>query len=615
MNNNRKNIHIKASKLFWLLFLLFAFHLQVAAQGGGENTAKLAEYYYSKGEFDKAEPYFEDLYKTYKSKTYFVKYTNCLVYQKKYEEAEKVVNKRIKRDAFDYDYQFLLADIYQKTDRQKQADQLYQSLIDDMAPVQSRVQQLGKLFTSKGLFDYAIQTYTKGREILSGGYAFNLELADLYGSKNQIDLMIQEYLKLLDYSSTYLRTVQMYLSRQIDFEEDQKYVTELKNQLLKRLQDSPQDQYNSEMLIWFYLQTKAFNSAVIQAKALDARTKSEGRKLMEVAQVCKFNKDYSSARKAYNYVLEMGEKGRYYQQALHSNLDVSYVEITTANTLNQTEIQSVVTQFETVLSQYGYNESNVEVIQQLANLKAFYLNQAPQADQLINQALTYRLSSLKEAELKVQLGDIYVIEGKLWEASLLYMKVSNDFSEDPLGHEAKFKNAKVFFYTGEFEYAKAQLDVLKASTSKLIANDAMQLSLLLQDNLGIDTTKAPVQIYAYADLLLQQNKYDEAINQLDTIQKYYPFHSIIDEVLFKKAEIYEKQLKWDQAINYYQQVITSYSFDILGDDAAYRLAKIYDTKLNQPEKAADYYKMILFDFSGSLYTAEARERYRAIKGV
>jgi TolA-binding protein len=215
----------------------------------------------------------------------------------------------------------------------------------------------------------------------------------------------------------------------------------------------------------------------------------------------------------------------------------------------------------------------------------------------------------------VLLGDVYVVDDKIWDASILYMQVSKDFSEEPIGHEAKFKNAKVFYYDGEFEYAKAQLDVLKASTTKLIANNAMQLSLLLQDNLGVDTLQKPVQMYAKADLLLQQNRYNDALNQLDSIEAKFPFHNLTDEILFKKAQIYERMQNWTKAIEFYDVVVSSYAHDILGDDAAFRIAKIYDLNLNNPDKAAEYYKKILFEFSGSLFTAESRKRYREIKNV
>lgn len=251
-------------------------------------------------------------------------------------------------------------------------------------------------------------------------------------------------------------------------------------------------------------------------------------------------------------------------------------------------------------------------MRQLTKIYAFYLDESVKAMALANEIMALPLTKHELAEIKILKGDIYVVQGDIWEASLLYMQVEKEFSEDVIGHEAKFKNAKVFYYDGEFEYAKAQLDVLKASTSKLIANNAMQLSLLIQDNLGIDTTQAPVQMYANADLLLAQHKYAEAIEMLDSLEKRFPFHSMVDEVLFKKAEIYEGLQKWDLAIDFYTVVLESYSHDILGDDAAFRLAEIYDYRLDNPQKAAEYYKKILFDFGGSLYTAEAREKFRSI---
>jgi tetratricopeptide (TPR) repeat protein len=252
-------------------------------------------------------------------------------------------------------------------------------------------------------------------------------------------------------------------------------------------------------------------------------------------------------------------------------------------------------------------------MKQLAGIYAFFINDPVKAETLIKEALSLPVNRNEKAVLKILLGDIYIVDNKIWDASLLYMQVEKEFSEDVIGHEAKYKNARVFYYDGEFEYAKAQLDVLKASTSKLIANDAMQLALLLQDNLGIDTTMAPVQLYANADLLLQQNKFLAALAMLDSLEKEFPFHSIVDEVLFKKAEIYEEQQNWTKAIEFYDVVIDSYAHDILADDASFRVAKIYEIRLDQKDKAAEYYKKILFDFKGSLYDAEARKKFREIK--
>ncbi len=604
----KNNKHI-ISFLFALLFTLVG---QVAL---AQDDQKLGDYYYNKGEFDKAEVYYAKIVKKYESKSVFEKYVNCLTYQNKFDEAEKAINKKIRKDRFDITYQFMLANVYELTDRQDEANGIYNFLIDDLAPIQSRINALGKAFIGVNKYDYALKTYLKGQQITKAGYQFNLELADLYARLNQPEKMIQEYLNLLDYSATYLSIVQTYLSRNIDFESEPGKVDMLKNELLLRIQKHPSKTYYNEMLIWLYLQRKEFSGAVIQAKALDKRTDNNGRKVYEIGLVCMTNKSYDNARKAFKYVINLGDRKPYYQKAIQNNLESSFLELTEGGRISKPELEIVAQDYESALEELGKSNSTVEIIERLAIIYAFYLNQPKKAEVLIKESLKMGVSDLYKAKLSVLLGDIYVVDNRIWDASILYMQVSKDFSEEPIGHEAKFKNAKVFFYDGEFEYAKAQLDVLKASTSKLIANDAMQLSLLLQDNLGIDTTQAPIKMYAKADLLLQQNQFQSALTMLDSIEKEYPFHAIIDEINFKKGEIYEKMQNWEKAIEFYNIVVTNYSFDILADDAVYRIARIYELRLNNPDKAAEYYKKILFEFSGSLYTAESREKFRKIKGV
>lgn len=577
-----------------------------------DNDSKLGAHYFSKGEFEKAEIYYEKVYKKYDAQLYFSRYYYCLFYQQKYEACETLVEKRIKKDPYTIENQFMLAAVYEETDRVPAAELLYKNLIEELEPIQTRVDALGEAFQNRAMYEYALETYLKGRKILKKGYGFQLELAAIYSILNRPADMIAEYLNLLDYSPTYIKTVQSYLSRAIDFDTDFERVEMLREEILLKVQKNPDQTVYNEMFIWYYLQKKEFAGAVIQVKALDKKKNEFGRRVMEIADVCQANQAYVEAIKAYDYVIGLGESNPYYYMATERKLAVEFEQLTRQASYTKNEILTIALGFEEALSTMGKSKKSLGTMTQLARIYAFYLDETDKAMDLVNQALALPLTSQELALLKILKGDIYVVANDIWEASLLYMQVEKEFSEDIIGHEAKFKNAKVFYYDGEFDYAKAQLDVLKASTSKLIANNAMQLSLLLQDNLGVDTTTAPVQLYANADLLLAQNKFDEAIAMLDSLEKRYPFHSMVDEVLFKKAEIYEGLQKWDLAIEFYTEVLESYSHDILGDDAAFRLAKIYDNRLNNPQKAAEFYKKILFDFSGSLYTADARERYREI---
>lgn len=595
-----------------LLFLVVFLPIYADAQPV-DNDAKLAAYYYDKGEFAKAEIYYEKLHKQYKSKTYFERYFMCMFYQQRFDDCEDLVEKQIKRDPYDIDAKFLLAMVYEETDRQKEADAIYQNLIDELEAVQTRVEYLGTAFRQRGKLEYALQTYLKGKEMLKKGYAFQLELADIYSQLNEPAKMIEEYLNLLDYSPSYLKTVQTYLTRAIDFAEEPAKVEMLRVELLERVQQYPDADHYSEMMIWFYLQKKEFSGAVIQAKAFDKRKGLNGKKVYEVAQICQYNKAYEAAAKAYQYIIELGKTNPYYSLAVEGSLKIEFNLLTDKANYTLAELEALALRYEQALTDLGKSQQTLGLMIQLAKIYAFYLNQPVQAERVIKEALALPINAKQKAELKILLGDIYVVSNRIWDASLLYMQVEKDFSEDIIGHEAKFKNACVFYYDGEFEYAKAQLDVLKASTSKLIANDAMQLSLLLQDNLGIDTTRAPVQIFAHADLLIQQHKYDSALLMLDSLTKEYPFHNLADEVLFRKGEIMEKQHNWTAAIEYYAEVYEAYGHDILADDAVIRIARIYDFKLEDKTKAAEFYRKILFEFTASIHGAEARERYTEIQ--
>ncbi|MCB9224424.1 MAG: tetratricopeptide repeat protein [Crocinitomicaceae bacterium] len=609
MNLKKSNIVL----IFFLLLFTTTAHYSIAQPR--DNDTKLADHYFNKGEYEKAEEYYKTAYKKYKSPVHFEKYFLCLFYQKKFDEAEKLTLKQTKQDPFDIEAHFMLGQVYEETERQEEAKALYEQMIEDCGAVQSQITRLGKAFKIRGKYDFALATYLKGRKQVKQGYQYQLELAEIYSLLDEPDKMIQEYLNLLDYSQVYLATVQNYLSRIIDFEEDSEMVRLLKEELLVRTQKDPDKNYYSEMLIWFYLQKKEFPGAVIQAKALDKRLGLKGKKVYEIGEICEVNEAYSSASKAYEYIIELGRVSPYYTRAIERNLKIGFDQITNRKSYTFEDLQTVATAYENALNDLGKDQSTIGILMQLAQIYAFYMNEPVKAEALVQEALVLNISPSQKGVLKILLGDIYVVSNRIWDASLLYMQVEKQFSEDPLGHEAKYKNARVFYYDGEFEYAKAQLDVLKASTSKLIANDAMQLSLLLQDNLGIDTTRAPVQMFANADLLLQQNKFEEALSMLDSLEKKYPFHSLADEVLFKKGEIYEAQQQWDKAIEMYDVVSSSYAHDILGDDATYRIARIYELKIGDKEKAAEYYKKILFDFKGSLYVAEARARFNALNAA
>lgn len=578
---------------------------------------QLAQHYYGKGEYDKALIYYEKLYDQEGSKINFTRYVECLVATGDLKNAEKVLRKEAGRNRQDPEYSVLLAKFYEDNGEAEKANEIYEELIANLQPYSNHVIGLYNVFKAQGKSDLAYKTLLEGRKLLKKSYPLNFQFAEYYGTVSETKKMMGEYLDLIDYHPSYVNNVLQVLSNRIDFSEKESEEYEfLREALIERTQKHPDDLNYSEMLTWLFIQRQDFPAALTHIKAMDKRSGADGMQVYQFGQICVENKDYSTARRAFRYVVELGEESLYFMRAQNALLNVSFLEVTTRRDFSQQELQEIIASYNEVLDRFGKRHRTLPLVLELAHIKAFYANQGEDAIALLNEALEFQgLTDIQRAEVKMQLADIHVLHGDVWEASLLYMQIDKDFKYDPIGHEAKFKNARIFYYDGEFDFAQSQLDVLKQSTSRLIANDALKLSLLITDNFGLDSNYQAMTWFANADLLIEQHRYEEAYLLFDSIATTYPAHSLGDEILFKRAHAYELRGEWNLAIAQLEKLMKLYSDDILADDALFQLGDIYENHLMDKEKAAEYYKTILFEYKGSLYTTEARKRFRAIRNM
>lgn len=597
-----------------LCCLLFGVHATANAQLNSD--IQLANHYYNNGELSKAKEYYEKLYKREPLKIYFERYYQCLIAENDLKNAEKLLKQQIQQSNGEVEYNVMLAQFYEDNQEQSKADKIYKSLVDNLSPNPTTIINLFNAFKSKGKNELAFATISKGRNLLKNSYPLHYQFAEYYGAMKESKKMIQEYLDLIDYSPNYKASIQNVLSRIIDFSDasSEEYIA-LKSDLLTRTQSKPNDLTMSEMVTWFFIQSKDFPTALIQEQSMDKRMDFKGRRVYELGVICVENNDYTTARKAFTYVKNLGESSPLYYQAENAMLNTRYKEIITARNLSADEIQETVSEYELTLNRIGKTYRSLPLIIELAHIQAFYNDNSGVAIELLENALNLeRLTDIQKAEIKMKLGDIHVLHGDIWEASLYYMQVDKAFKFEPIGQEARFKNARIFYYDGEFNYAQSQLDVLKQGTSKLISNDAIQLSLLITDNFGLDSNYTAMFWFASADLLIEQHKYDQAFQLFDSIIEKFPYHSLGDEILMKKSQAMQNQGKWNEALSYLDELLKYYPNDILADDAWFIKGEIYQNHLFNNEKAMECYKEILFKHRGSLYTTEARKRFRELRG-
>lgn len=599
-------------KILLVLITLFSL-LDLSAQSTDQQLANL---YYTNGEYEKAVVYFEKIINKKSAKFDQLRYIECLEKTNKGKEAEKVLKRLIDANPNDKDYLIALGDYFERNGQTADRDKLFNNEIKAASKAGYTTVELYNSFLKKGKTDWCIKTLEAGKKEQKRNYDFSEQFAEIYAITGKTNEMIDIYFEMLDKNPNYAGTIQANLSRIIDFQSDQNgtYLT-LKERLLERIQKKPNDFVYPEMLIWLFIQKKEFRSALVQANALDTREKGLGQRQINLASVCLENDDYEAARACYQTIIDKGEDHPSYSTAKLRLLSTRYAEITKEKNVSKPLIMEAITEFDAALLKYGLGRGSYQLAMEAAEIKAYYADQKDAAIELLDKVLKIAgLTDLEVAKAKMLLGDVMVLKNDIWSASLYYMQVDKDFKFETIGSEAKFKNARVFYYDGDFNFAQSQLDVLKQSTSKLIANDAMKLSILITDNLGLDSNYTAMYQFAKADLLLEQHQFDKAFELYDSITTAFPAHGLVDEVLLRKAQAMKYQGKWEEAISYLDKIYTYHKYDILSDDAAFQMAEIYELNLDNKEKAIEFYKKILFECKGSLLTVEARKRFRALRG-
>jgi len=595
-------------KLLFLCMLVSAF---VFSQS---NQAQLAYQYYQNGQYDKAIALYKELNKKTISPSYYAPYLSCLINIENYKEAEKLASKILKKYPKSLNYQVDLGFLQKKNGKQEKAKKTYHSAIENISKQVGQVISLGNAFILRKEYDLALETYQKAKAADST-YPYDLQVANVYKQMGDNENMVASYLRLIknhpNQKQSVKNSLQIFLNN--DGIESTKNYNILKKQLLKFVQKENSSTDFSDMLIWLFMQNHQFELAFLQAKAIDKRLRENGERIFDLADIFLNNSYYNLAIDAFDYIIIKGEENSFFIDAHINKLYAYNLMIEKAGA--QTDLEKLDKLYLDIIAKLGKNRNTILLLSNYAHFKAFYQHNLSSAATILDEAMLIpQLRKSDLAECKLEYADIMLLTNKVWTAILYYSQVEKSFKENPLGHEAKLRRARIAYFQGDFEWAQAQLDVLKASTSKLIANDAMHLSLLITDNLGLDTSEIPMQIYARADLLFFQNRFSESIITLDSILDIYKGHSLTDEILFKKSKIYLKNSEIQKAVAMLEKIETDFFYDILADDAIFTLAEIYQKKLKNMEKAKALYEKILLEYKGSIYTAEARKRFRKLRG-
>ena len=594
-----------------LIFIVFLFTGLFATAQDGNYDEFLARQFLQNGEFAKAAEYYEGLFKQNPAE-YYDDYLDILVQLKDFEKVEKVIKTLYKNSGNNPVYLLDLGDLYLKQNKDADAEKQFNKTIKELKQDRYVIGQIAMKFIQLKQLDFAQRTYEKGKELLKDKNAYNLEIAHLFFLKNDLTGMINAYLNEAPYQANNLTLIENGLQKAMT---DEKSKDALEKELLKRTQSAKNDFVYQDLLVWLYMQRNDFDGAILQAKSLDLLRGEDGENVLRIAKTAAIQKDFDAAIKGYQYVIDKGARFPWFVNANLEIINVKRDKIVNSPNYTKTQLLSLKQSYQDFIKSYNSEYTAINATLELAQLEALYLHEIDTAITMLTPITeNNRVAKDLLAKAKLYLGDFYLIDEQPWESLLLYTQVEKAEKGNPLGEEAKFRNAKLAYYKGDFEWAQTQLKIIKASTTELISNDAIDLSVFILDNLNTDDTDFALLKFSKADLLRYQNKLADAEDTLNDILKNYPSTALQDDILYLKYKIEKDKQQYDKAASYLQKIVDEYGTDILADNALFYLGDLYQMYLKDDEKAKAYYEKIILDYKDSTFSIEARKRYRKLRG-
>ena len=584
-----------------IAFIFLFFSLWASAQ-----NEQLAQNYFDRGEFEKALVSYEELLKTsVGNSVYFQRVVECYQQLQQFDKAEKAIQARLDK----YKQNNLLIELgynYQLQKDQDKANKYYNQAIDKIKKNGYEGAGIAYTFERKSLIDYALLAYKTAIEV-EPRQNFNFQIAVLYGQKGNTDLMIETYLAESYDNPQNLPMIQNQLSRFINEDADENFNDTLKKALLVRAQKT-QDIFWNDFLSWLFIQQKEYGKAFIQQKAIYKRNPESFSNIINLGQMAIEDNDQESAKEILTFVIENTNDLDLLIQA-NSYL----MEMKIENAVEK-DYPIISQELDQLITEFGVSPFTLPLLRLQANFMAFQQKNPEKGKAILKSAMEMDLNKYQLAEIKMELGDILLFEEKFNQALLYYSQIENELSGDVIGQEANLKTAKTSYYKTDFEWATHQLKVLKSASTQLIANDALDLFLLISDNTVEDSLQVALKKFARADFLLFQNKKTESLAQFQLILKEHKGEEIEAVTLLRIGKIYEKLGDFAKALESYQAIIANHKEGIYIDEALFFSAEIYADNLKDNEKAKPLYEQVILNHEDSIYSVEARKKYRQLRG-
>ncbi len=567
---------------------------------------QLAQYYYDKGDFEKAKISYEELLQQIPlNSQYFLRTIDCYQQLQEFDIAQKAIQERLEK----YNQGNLLVELgynFQLQKNEASAKNYYDQALERLQKNPNEVYAISNSFEKKGFLEYALKSYQRAIA-LQPKYNFNYQMALLHGQLGNTEMMISTFLDEAYANPQNSILIQNQLARYMTDEGDATFSESLRKALITRAQKN-QDVFWNRYLSWYYVQQKEFEKAFIQEKAIYKRNPESLLNIVNLGQLAIEEDNSEAAKEILGFVLENTQN---LELLIQANSYLIEMKIEKAQ---QKDLDAINTELAALLTTYEISPITLSLQLIQAHFVAFDLRKPEEGKAIIKKALELQLNDYEAAQAKMELADILLFEEQFNQALLYYSQIELNLKNNVLAHEASLKAAKTSYFKGDFVWALKQFKELKAASTQLIANDALEYFLLINDNTVADSTQTALKQFAKGDYLLYQNRNQEAVTQFQSILKSFKGQEIESISLLRLGKIYEKMGDYNLALAQYENIIAQHSDGIYIDEALYFSAEIYNRNLLEPEKAKPLYEKIIFSHQDSIYFVEARKKYRQLRG-
>lgn len=600
--------------LKWFKYFIVCALIASNAHGQTGNLA-LAEAYFEQSEWDKALSEYREIFKTNKSKGIYQKICSIYEIQGQLKRAERLAEDQIKTAGNQSDFYYVeLGRLRLKLGDVKGANEAFNFLFQRIDIQPTYVYQSARLFEEARLFEQALTAYERAEQ-KSPQLNFYWQKAQIYGELGRLSDVFDAFIELVATSPSYLQNIKAYLSQSISLEADNPTNQLLKEKLVKHIQQKSNPQV-VELLIWVFVEERQFSGAFQQLVSLDKQTAQYANAIFDFGYVCLRNGDYETVAECFNYLSQEKNKNlQFFLPARLALLDAQRLQAYESLPITLNQATALSNAYQITLKDLPFNTTTSSSFRHWALLKAFHLNDTIGALHILDSLLNIVDPRREEIDLsRLAYADVLTFIGRFYAAILAYAQVEKERTGTELADLAKFKRAQVAFYQGDFQWARNLFDALKQSTSKPIANNAMEYSVLIRDNIGLDTNTEALLLYAKAEMLQTRKKYSEALVVLNQMEIAFYEHSIQDELLWMKAKIFVDLSDFQNALMSLENLIENFGEGILADNALMLLAKLEEEQFGRLDKAQQHYATILEKHGDSFYLEEARNHYRRLRG-